>query len=134
MRTIVNMVERFYKNYDFWIITRDHDGKLDQNSYQTIKINDWNNVQNAKVYYLSKDKVKMSKLRELIIKCKPEVLYFNSYFSTLTTLVLLLHKLRLVNNCNKIVAPCGELSDGGFFEGFHKVLVNVSVLVSCSGV
>ena len=36
MRTIVNMVERFYKNYDFWIITRDHDGKLDQNSYQTI--------------------------------------------------------------------------------------------------
>lgn len=113
MRTIVNMVERFYKNYDFWIITRDHDGKLDQNSYQTIKINDWNNVQNAKVYYLSKDKVKMSNLRELIIKCKPDVLYFNSYFSTLTILALLLHKLKLIYNCSKIVAPCGELSDGG---------------------
>lgn len=113
MRTIVNMVERLCNYYDFWIITRDHDGKLDRESYKNVKINEWNEVKQARVYYLSKDTVKMSKLGELIGLAEPDILYFNSYFSTLTIYTLLLHKLKLVKSLKKIVAPCGELSDGG---------------------
>ncbi len=112
MRTIVNMVDRMSDKFDFWIITRDHDGKLDKQQYTTVKINEWNDVRGAKVYYLSKDKVGISKLRELIIKVKPELLYFNSYFATLAIYVLKLRRLRVIPQINVIIAPCGELSEG----------------------
>src|SRR3982751_134537 len=87
MRTIVNMVDRLADKFDFWIITRDHDGKLDKTPYTTVKINEWNDVQKAKVFYLSKNNLKISKLRELIIEVSPNSLYFNSYFATLTIYV-----------------------------------------------
>lgn len=113
MRTIVNMVESLNYYYDFWIITRDHDGKLDCESYKNIKINEWNKIQEAKVFYLSKDMVKMSKLHELIKHTEPDILFFNSYFSTLTIYTLILHRLKFIKLLNKVVAPCGELSEGG---------------------
>ncbi len=113
MRTIVNMVERLHDIYDFWVITRDHDGKLDRQPYKNVKINEWNNHHHAQVFYLSKDNIKISKLRELILRVKPNILYFNSYFAALTIYVLILQKLKLIPNINIIVAPCGELSIGG---------------------
>lgn len=109
MRTIVNMVNRLHERYNFWIITRDHDGKSDRQPYKNVSINEWNNVDCAKVFYLSKDKIKISKLRELILRVKPDLLYFNSYFATLTIYVLILRKLKLIPNINTIIAPCGEL-------------------------
>ena len=112
MRTIVNMVDRLHEKYDFWIVTRDHDGKLDKESYKSVKINQWNSIRNAQVYYLSKDNIKISKLRELILETKPDSLYSNSFFATLSIFVIKLRKLRLIPNLNIIIAPCGELSDG----------------------
>lgn len=109
MRTIVNMVERLHDVYEFWIIARDHDGKSDQQPYKNVSINEWNKVEHAKVFYLSKDKIKCSKLRELILRVEPNMLYFNSYFSTLTIYVLILRRLKLIPNINIIIAPCGEL-------------------------
>ncbi len=120
MRTIVNMVDSFSHIYDFWIITRDHDGKLDRDQYQSVKIDDWNEVKNAKVIYLSKINIKISKLMELLLTVEPDILYFNSYFSTLTIYTLTLLKLKLVKNRNKIVSPCGELSQGGLSLNTHK--------------
>lgn len=130
MRTIVNIVDRLSEKFDFWIITRDHDGTLDKTPYTTVKINDWNEVGKAKVYYLSRDNVKISKLRELIISVRPNLLYSNSYFATLTIYVLKLRKLRLIPKTNLVIAPCGELSIGAlqlkrrkkmFFLAYAKI-------------
>ena len=82
MRTIVNMVDRLHSQFDFWFVTRDHDGPLEKESYKTVKIDEWNEVRNAKVFYLPKDKMKLSKLRELILEVQPDSIYFNSYFAT----------------------------------------------------
>ncbi len=112
MRTIVNMVDRLKNRYEFFIITRDHDGKLDRRQYTTVKINQWNFVRDAKVFYLSKDNLKFSKIRELILKVKPDVIYSNSYFATLTLYLLILKKLKIIPKINVILAPCGELSEG----------------------
>ncbi len=112
MRTIVNMVDRLKNKFDFFIVTRDHDGKLDKRRYKTVEINQWNLVQGAKVFYLSKDNVKISKIRELIIGVKPDVVYSNSYFATLTLHLLILKKLRAIPQIKVILAPCGELSEG----------------------
>ena len=110
LRTLVNMVECFKDKFDFRIITRDNDG--DGIPYNNVKINDWNSVNGAEVYYLSEDSVKISKLRELVVKVKPDVIYLNSVFSTLTIYLLGLKKLRLLPESKIILAPEGELSDG----------------------
>ncbi len=112
MRTVVNMVDRLKNKYDFFIITRDHDGKLDRQQYTSVNINQWNDVRGAKVFYLSKDKLKISKLHELISNVKPNVIYSNSYFATLTLYFLVLKRLKVIKQINIILAPCGELSDG----------------------
>ena len=110
LRTLVHMVERFKDKFDFCVITYDHD--LDQIPYSTVKINDWNQVEGARVFYLSKDKVKLSVLRELISKTAPGAIYINSIFSTLSIFLLILRRLKLIQKIPVIIAPEGELSEG----------------------
>ncbi|HEY0427872.1 MAG TPA: glycosyltransferase family 4 protein [Pyrinomonadaceae bacterium] len=130
MRAIVNMVDRLKDKFDFRIVTRDHDKTRDRRQYETVDINEWNELRGAKVFYLSKDNVKISKLRELVLQVKPDSIYVNSYFATLTIFVLQLRKLRLIPRINIVLAPCGELSDGALqlkagkkrlFIGFSKL-------------
>ncbi|MDQ3799099.1 MAG: glycosyltransferase family 4 protein [Acidobacteriota bacterium] len=112
MRTLVNMVDRLGEKFDFRIVTRDHDGKTDKTQYKNVKINDWNEVGNAKVYYLSRDNIKLKAVKKLIEEVEPKSIYVNSFFSTLTVFVLLLKKLRQIPNIAIIVAPEGELAAG----------------------
>lgn len=110
LRTIVNTVERLKNRFDFFIITRDNDG--DGIIYTTVKIDEWNNTENAQVYYLSQKNLKISKLRELIYEVKPHSIYINSVFSRLSIYVLILNKLKALTHFNIILAPEGELSPG----------------------
>lgn len=131
MRTIVNMVDRLHDRYDFRIVTRDHDGKLDTEQYKAIKINQWNKVRGAKVFYLSKDKVKISKLRELILQVKPDCIYTNSYFATLSIYMLNLKRLHLIPLVKVVIAPCGELSEGSLKlkSAKKKIFIKSSKLI-----
>lgn len=110
MRTVVNTVDKLQEKFDFRIITRDYDGKLDKTSYTNVKINHWNDLQGAKVFYLSKDTYKLTKILKLVNEVKPEKIYTNSFFSTLAVCVLFLRAFRLIRGIDLIVAPCGELS------------------------
>ncbi len=110
MRSIVNMVARFKNQIDFRVITFDHDG--DGKPYTTVKINDWNEIEGTKVYYLSKDKIKISKLRKLIEEVEPDSIYLNSVFSVMSIFVLTLRKLKLIRRMGIMLAPEGELSEG----------------------
>lgn len=111
LRTIVNMVDRFRDMFDFRIVTRDHDG--DKISYPSVKIDAWNEVEGAKVFYLPQNKIKLSKIRELVLEVNPSAIYLNSVFSTLTIFLLILRKLKLIpSSLRVILAPEGELSDG----------------------
>jgi glycosyltransferase involved in cell wall biosynthesis len=112
MRTIVNMVERLHPEFDFFIVTRDHDGREDFETYKSVKLNDWNDLDNAKVFYLPKSEIKMSALKKLVNHVKPDAIYLNSFFSTLAIFVLILKRLRKIPNINVILAPCGELTEG----------------------
>ena len=128
MRTIVNMVDRLHHRYDFWIVTRDHDGKLDKDQYKTVKINEWNSVRNAQVFYLSKDNIRISKLRELILEVRPDSLYANSFFATLSIFIVKLRKLKLIPHKNIVIAPCGELSEGSLLlkPAKKKIFIKLS--------
>jgi hypothetical protein len=108
MRTIVNMVDRLSDRYDFNIITRDHDGRLDKSPYRTVKIGSWNDVGTASVYYLAMDEIKTTAIERLVNEVKPDAIYLNSFFATPANYLLFL-RLRGRVKTPVIMAPCGEL-------------------------
>ena len=112
IRTLVNMVERFGDKFDFRIITRDHDGKKNRTPYTSVKINEWNKVGISEVFYLSKNNIRPSFLRKLVLGIEPEVIYVSSFFSPLTVYTLILRKIGKIPYLPLILVPEGELSAG----------------------
>lgn len=113
MRAVVNITERFQKEFEFYVITRNYDGRDDKTYYNDVKTNEWNELKNEKVFYLSRFNITPWKIRRLIQEVKPHVIYTNSYFSTFTINVVLLRKLRLIDTrIPLIIAPEGELLSG----------------------
>ncbi len=110
LRTVVNTVELFKDRFDFKIVTFDHDG--DGVPYSSVKINEWNLIEGAEVYYLSKNNIKFNVVRRLISEVIPDIIYLNSVFSILTVYSLLLKRLNLIKKTPIVLAPEGELSDG----------------------
>lgn len=120
MRTIVNIVTSLKDRYDFFIITNDHDGPSDKTPYGNVKLDDWNEIQGAKVYYLSKRKVGFAKILELVNEIKPDILYSNSYFSIFNVYLLVLNRLKKFENMSYLISPCGELSDGALKVSYYR--------------
>jgi glycosyltransferase involved in cell wall biosynthesis len=110
LRTLVNMIESFKEKFEFYVIARDNDG--DGIPYKNIKANQWNDVEGAQVFYLQREQIGFSKLRELIVNVKPDAIYLNSVFSTLTVILLILRRLKLIPESRIVLAPEGELSEG----------------------
>jgi len=106
------MVDRLSDEFDFRIVTRDHDGPHDRTPYSTVLINKWNRVGNGDVYYLSTDRIRASGLKRLIAETAPSVIYLNSFFSPLTVRTLMLRRLDQIAGIPVVLAPEGEFSAG----------------------
>ncbi|MEW6736518.1 MAG: glycosyltransferase family 4 protein [Acidobacteriota bacterium] len=111
LRTISNMVDQMHEHFDFWILTRDRD-KEDSTSYNGVKVNDWNRVGNANIFYASPGKLSIRNIRRLISDTQPDIVYLNSFFSPLQIKYLLCRKLGLVEELPTVLAPRGEFSPG----------------------
>ncbi len=109
MRTLVNLIDRLGDAYEFRVITRDHDGPLNKTSYKNIRLNEWNRVGNADVYYLLKSNVRIGKIGQMIREINPAAVYLNSFFSPLTIFTLFLRRFNSVSAVPIILAPEGEL-------------------------
>jgi glycosyltransferase involved in cell wall biosynthesis len=110
MWTVVNMVERFRDRYDFYIVTRNHDGKADLTPYKDVKTGDWNEVGGAKVFYLGPKQLRVRAFAELLAHVSPDMVFLNSVFSRPSITFL---RTRKDTDCREIpvvVSPCGELS------------------------
>lgn len=112
MRTIVNMTERLGDEFDFRIVTRDHDGPNNLTPYEGVTIDGWNICGSTPVYYLSRSNVGMSTIRRLIGEVGPDAIYLNSFFSPLTVSVLTLRRLGRIPPVPVVLAPEGEFSPG----------------------
>jgi len=109
LRSLVNTVENLCEDFDFWIISRDRD-LGDDKPYDDVKINQWQPVESAMVYYLSPQSSTMKGISNLIFSTKHNVLYLNSFFDTFTIKVLLIRKYRREFFKPVIVAPRGEFA------------------------
>ena len=110
MRTIVNIVSHFKDSFDFFIVTKDCDGKGDKTPYQGVSYSNWNDIEEAKVFYLNDKDIKLNRIIELIDEIKPDLIYSNSYFSAFNRYLLIINGLNKLKALPYIIAPCGELS------------------------
>jgi glycosyltransferase involved in cell wall biosynthesis len=112
VRTIANMVEALGNEFEFRIVTSDRDF-LDVVPYSDITSDVWMCVRNAWVYYVSPERRKLFTWMRLIRETPHDMLYLNSLFDPVYTLLPLLAR-RLAGSQRRpvVVAPRGECSPG----------------------
>jgi len=112
VRTIANIVEALGDEFEFRIVTSDRDF-LDVAPYYGITSDAWMCVRKAWVYYVSPERRRLFAWARLIRETPHDVLYLNSLFDPVYTLLPLLAR-RLAGSQRKpvVVAPRGECSPG----------------------
>lgn len=110
MWTVVNLVERFCDRFDFFIVTRNCDGKLDSVPFENVSSDEWKDVGNANVFYASGSGLSQKKFTELINTISPDVIFLNSVFSRPAVTFLFARRARSIRSLPVVLAPCGELS------------------------
>lgn len=113
MWTVVNLVDRFCHQYDFYIVTRNYDSKGDKKPYTTVNTNEWNRIGNADVYYFSPKNLSRSVFAGLINEIKPDVFFLNSAFATPVIKFLMARRNKTIADIPLILAPCGEFTPAG---------------------
>ncbi len=104
VRSCANLVAHLNDALDFYIVTRNTDYCEDQ-PYEGVESNAWNQVHGAHIYYLSNDKVNKAGLQELIANTPFDVAYINGIYSPLFSIL----PLRLLKKTGKpiVVAARG---------------------------
>ena len=112
VRTIANFVEHLGGEFDIRIVTRDRDA-LDTVPYPSVKVDEWNQVGAARVFYASKKTLTLGGVAKLIRDTEHDVLYLNSFFAfEFTCLPLLARRLGMAPRTRCVIAPRGEFSQG----------------------
>ncbi len=114
IQSCVNMVENLYDHFEFYVLCADRDYKEDK-PYEGIKINDWNQVGHANVFYMSPDRQSLSGFKEVLNSAEYDVLYLNGFFSPIFTIrPLLLRRLGKLQNkdAKVILTPRGDFTGG----------------------
>ncbi|HSI89411.1 MAG TPA: hypothetical protein VK918_10165, partial [Pyrinomonadaceae bacterium] len=119
MWTVVNLVKRFKEQFEFHIVTRNHDGYGDRRPYDDVKTGAWNSVGDASVLYVNSKMITQRRFQEIIDEVGPDVVYLNSVFCTLVVKFLTLRRRRGLYRVPVVLAPCGELSPAAL--GLKKV-------------
>lgn len=112
IRSIVGMVESLSDQVNFLIVTSDRDAE-DLHPYASVRVDEWNVVGKAKVFYASPRRQSLVSFSRLIRQTPHDILYLNSFFDPKFTLLpLLARALGLIPKSPTVIAPRGELSEG----------------------
>lgn len=131
LRTLVNMVENLGDEFEFLIVTRDHDFG-DSEPYNNVKIDQWNEVGKAHVFYASPSMFSAAGFKKILNATPHDIIYLNSFFSPHSTgVLLLLRRLGLIKTRPVIIAPRGEFSPGalGLKAAKKKIYIPVVKLL-----
>lgn len=119
IKTLVNLIEATSSNdLSFRVISRDRD-LGDETAYPRINCNQWNDTDIAPVFYSSLGLSGIVSIISELVKSKDNVVYLNSFFSPIFTIIPLF--LLLFSSKTVILAPKGELSTGALaLKAFQK--------------
>lgn len=109
VRTVSSMVEALASEFDFYIITLNHDSG-ETKPYTSVKTSEWNRVGASQVYYIPG--LTFGTLQRIAAELKPDVIYFNGFFATFSVIGLLARRLGILPNVPCILATRGDLAAG----------------------
>ena len=81
LRSVENTVDNLGGEFEFSIITRDHD-LGEKKPYSGVNINQWQSVGGANVYYLDDNASSFSQICDLINNTPHDAIYLNSFFGS----------------------------------------------------
>jgi glycosyltransferase involved in cell wall biosynthesis len=123
IQSIANLVENLGDEFEFDIICNDHD-LLDREPHANVKIDEWNAVSKARVFYASRKSLNFKIIKKLLNETKYDLFYFNSFFSfKFTILPLFIYKFFLFSKKPCIIAPRGEFSLGALKLKYIKKII-----------
>jgi glycosyltransferase involved in cell wall biosynthesis len=119
LRTVANIVEQMGGEFAFDLLCYDRDQGDDA---PFVDIEDgWMQRHGCRVRYLPPSRVTLAGLRAVVAESDFELLYFNSFFSRLTVLLLVLRRLGRLPDRPVLLAPRGELgAEPLAIKGFKK--------------
>jgi glycosyltransferase involved in cell wall biosynthesis len=110
IRTIANLINQLGDEFEIRVICRDRDLGSSV-SYSKIKIDRWNTVGRAKVFYASKKMTGFFGIGKLLRETRYDILYLNSFFAfNFTIIPLILRYFGLVKKKPCAIAPRGEFA------------------------
>ena len=83
IRNIANTTDHLCEYFDYYIVTKDRD-LGDTVPYKDVKINSWENVNNALVKYLTPEQTSYKNLVNLINETEHDIIILNGYFDVFT--------------------------------------------------
>ncbi|OZT11319.1 hypothetical protein CHN50_17265 [Priestia aryabhattai] len=112
IQSCVNMVQNLSDKFDFYVLTADRDYKATY-PYEGIKVNDWNKVGEANVFYMSPDKQSLKDFKNIFKEIEFDTVYLNGFFSPIFTIKpLLLRMIGGFKNKTVILTPRGDFTGG----------------------
>ena len=119
LRITVNTVDHLCDDFEFRIVTRDHDlGEAQR--YPGVETGQWQKVGNAKVNYLPPQSCTIRGIMNVIDSNPHDILYLNSYFDPLTIKTLANRRFRKTGFKPVIVAPWGEFGWASLKQKYAK--------------
>lgn len=116
VRSIKNLVDYLGDEYNFKILTCDRDHG-DEEAYPNIRINDWNNVGKAQVYYVPPKGFNFKTIRKLANES--DLVYCCGCFNDYAINTLILKKFKQIK-VPVVVAAMGLFSPEGFKLKYKK--------------
>lgn len=116
VRSIKNLVDYLGNEYNFKILTCDRDHG-DHEAYPNIKVNQWNQVGKAKVYYVAPGGFKLSVIKKLSKEI--DLIYCCGCFNDYAINTLILKRLKQIK-VPVVVAAMGLFSPEGFKIKYKK--------------
>lgn len=112
IQSCINLVENLADDFEFYVICADRDYK-EKEPYKNVKINAWNKVGSAQVYYMSSEEQNLKGFEKMLNSISYDVLYLNGFFSPIFTIKpLVLKRLKRLKNDNIILTPRGDFTGG----------------------
>lgn len=128
VQSIKNLVDILSDQINFYIVAADRD-LGDDRPFDKIKIDEWLQVGNAKVFYTDISKLTWKKTFNIINSVKHDVMYLNSFFSyKFCAVPVLLSKINRITRKPIVLAPRGQFSSGalGLKSGKKKLYIKTT--------
>lgn len=112
IQSCVNMIENLSDKFEFYVLCADRDFKSDK-PYENIKINSWNQVGSAKVFYMSPERQTIKGFNEIFSNIEFDIIYLNGFFSPIFTIKpLILKWVGKLKGKKIIITPRGDFTGG----------------------